>query len=360
MNQEIVHLFKAAVECSIFLNPVEPGLTYGELREIGQRAGYQAGEINDALRYAGEVSAPGKDRIIPDQHERASFVFYMEEEPDFRNLKAFDFAISQLNERVKVDGMQNAQLARAVLVERAVRADIPRNDIEAAITCLIMSNTLTERHEVLRFDGFQGVHPLPSDQFQRRSPPIRKPHRARAYQLVQDVIQRRTDGRPKQAEPLDDFAVQLEKLSFGPFRLWWTHTVGELRRTDPTSSSVSACVLAAALIEGALTFLVKHARGLDLGVFRSSDFDGEPRTWKIEHLIKSAASGGNYAILSSQLKNRAEVLCQTRQRIHAGRMLSDYPKGLPDLRPEEARDAKATAEQVVRAVLDWLQRFPPS
>jgi hypothetical protein len=159
MNQEIVHLFKAAVECSIFLNPVEPGLTYGELREIGQRAGYQAGEINDALRYAGEVSAPGKDRIIPDQHERASFVFYMEEEPDFRNLKAFDFAISQLNERVKVDGMQNAQLARAVLVERAVRADIPRNDIEAAITCLIMSNTLTERHEVLRFDGFRGFIP---------------------------------------------------------------------------------------------------------------------------------------------------------------------------------------------------------
>ena len=49
---------------------------------------------------------------------------------------------------------------------------------------------------------------------------------------------------------------------------------------------------------------------------------------------------------------------QQRQRIHAGRMLSDYPGGPPDVRPDEARDAKATAEQVVRAILDWLQRNP--
>jgi len=44
--------------------------------------------------------------------------------------------------------------------------------------------------------------------------------------------------------------------------------------------------------------------------------------------------------------------------IHAGRMLSDYPAGPPDLRPDEARDAKATAELVVRAVLEWLQKNP--
>jgi hypothetical protein len=40
-------------------------------------------------------------------------------------------------------------------------------------------------------------------------------------------------------------------------------------------------------------------------------------------------------------------------------MLSEHPAGVPDLRPEEARDANQTAELVVRNVLDWLDRFPP-
>jgi hypothetical protein len=55
---------------------------------------------------------------------------------------------------------------------------------------------------------------------------------------------------------------------------------------------------------------------------------------------------------------RADELVRTRQRIHAGRMLSELPQGAPDLRPEEARAAKAMAELVVRRVLDWLTRYP--
>jgi hypothetical protein len=42
-------------------------------------------------------------------------------------------------------------------------------------------------------------------------------------------------------------------------------------------------------------------------------------------------------------------------------MLSDFPSGVvPDLRPEEVREAKATADLVVRRVIDWLQIFPPA
>ena len=159
---------------------------------------------------------------------------------------------------------------------------------------------------------------------------------------------------------MDAFAEQLNKLNYAPFRLWWTQIVAELRRADVHSSPVSVSVLAAALVEAALTFVVKHAHALGLGVFRSSDFDRDPRTWKIDDLVASAASGSGSAILDSQTKNRAEALIRIRQRIHAGRMLSDFPAGVPDLRPEEARDAKTTAELVVRSVLDWLQKYPPS
>jgi len=157
-------------------------------------------------------------------------------------------------------------------------------------------------------------------------------------------------------EPLDAFAEELEKLGYREFRLWWSQIVAELRQCNPSSTPVAACVLAAALVEGALTFIVKHARAK--GLFQSKDYDREPRTWKIDDLVASAASGGPSAILDASTRARADTLIRTRQRIHAGRMLSEYPAGPPDLRPDEARDAKASAEQVVRAILDWLQRNP--
>lgn len=177
---------------------------------------------------------------------------------------------------------------------------------------------------------------------------------------VRDVIERRTDGRPQSAEPFGAFAEQLEKLDYGQFRLWWTQAVTELDRTAPVSSPLSALALAAALVEGALAFVVKHARGLGLGVLGSTDFERDPKHWKIDDLVTSAAKGGNTAILDPAVRQRAEELIHTRQRIHAGRMLSEFPGGPRDLRPEEARDARATAELVVRRVLDWLEKYPPS
>jgi hypothetical protein len=40
-------------------------------------------------------------------------------------------------------------------------------------------------------------------------------------------------------------------------------------------------------------------------------------------------------------------------------MLLDFPQGVPDLRPEEAREAKAVADLVVRRILDWLEKTSP-
>jgi hypothetical protein len=108
-----------------------------------------------------------------------------------------------------------------------------------------------------------------------------------------------------------------------------------------SSSPVASLVLAAALVEGALTFVVKHARSQGLGVLASKDFDREPRNWKIDSLVASAAHGGDSAILDGPMRQRAEGLINARQRVHAGKMLSEFPDGTaPDLRPDEARDAK--------------------
>jgi len=359
MNQEIVSRLQAAIECSVFLNPTEPGLTYDELLEVGSRAGFLAGEVGDAAPYAG---ARHLKMILPSDHILTSWKIIFYEEPEYRNFDAFDFVISELNARVRSDGAKHAQLDRSVVVERALAKALRRHDIEAAITYQVMSGVLTENGGVLRFFNNGGVRALPSEQrqFLAGGRPMPKPDRARVYDIVRDVIERRIDARPAHIESLDAFAEELDALGYGVFRLWWKQTVAELRRGDAHSAPVSVSVLAAALVEGALTFVVKHARKLSLSVFRSRDFDGDPKTWKLDNLVASASSGGADAILDLPTKNRAELLIRTRQRIHAGRMLSEFPTGVPDIRPEEARDAKATAEQVVRRVLDWLHKFPPT
>jgi hypothetical protein len=63
-------------------------------------------------------------------------------------------------------------------------------------------------------------------------------------------------------------------------------------------------------------------------------------------------------VLDNATRHRADHLAQARQRIHAGRMISEHPSGPPDLRPEEARDATQTASLVARSILDWLHKHP--
>jgi hypothetical protein len=310
MNQEIINLLKAALECSVYINPTEPGLSYDEILEVGKRAGYQPGEIADAALHAGARS-PRSNRFLPDHMTRQTWAIYFKEEPDYRNFDAFDFVISELNARVRAEGMAKAQVERTVAVERAVASGVPRNDIEAGITYQVLAGQLTEKDGLLRFAHNSGVRELPSETLAKLSQshqrPMPKLARGRAYPIVKDIIERRTDGRPQYVEPLDAFAEQLDKLEYGAFRLWWTQTVAELRRGDTQFSPVSISVLAAALVEGALTFVVRHARNLNLGVFRSKDFGGDPRTWKIDDLVTSAASGSESAILDIPTKNRAEI-----------------------------------------------------
>ncbi|MCC8955040.1 hypothetical protein H8B02_16810 [Bradyrhizobium sp. Pear77] len=355
MNQQLIEFLKNALECSVLIAPLSPGLSFQELGEIGRRAGYQDGEINDALRHVG-VGRAGTRLLIPSPQETSFWRFYFHEDPDYRNFDAFDFVVTELNGLVRSEGIAKAAIERRVLVERAIAAGLARDDVQVAITWQVMAGQLLDADGIIKFANSTGVQQLPSVQLGFHPQRQRRPHRERAYGLVKDIIARRTDGRPKHVEPLSAFADELDKLGYAPFRLWWTHTCAELRVLDPGLAPVAASVLAAALVEGALTFVMRHAR--KNGQFLSPDYERDPQTWKIEKLVASAASGGPSAILDLSTKAQAEILIRNRQRIHAGRMLSDYPGGPLDVRPDEARAAKATAELVVRAVLDWLQRIP--
>jgi hypothetical protein len=290
--------------------------------------------------------------------------FFPPREPDYRNPAAFEFVLQQLHESARVNGVRNAHLERSIVVERAVTGQIPRLDVEAAITIMLLTGTLVEKDRLLSYAPGRGQFAPPSAQMQQqntaRFPVRRNETLAHLYPIVRDVIARRSDGRPISAEPLDAFAEQLAQLGHDKFRMWWAQMVAEYRQASPQTAPVSATVLAAALVEGALAFCVRRAQTLSLGVMASKTFMEPSTRWRIDDLVSSASAGGESAILDSQTRLRADGLVKARQRIHAGRMLVDFPGGPPDLRPEEAREAQATAEQVVRRILDWLQRRPQS
>lgn len=359
-NRHVAFL-KACLECSVYISPTDPGLTYAEIVEAGSRANLQPGEISDAMhQLTGSAGVGG--RLMPDPGDVVlCLMFTYPEEPDYRNPQAFDFVFEEMHQAARAYGAQNARLERSVIVERGVAAGLQRNDLQVAITMMVLNGILLEQDGVLRYArGREGYASPSAQQAQQRQhvQPRRNEIRRQAYAAVKDIVARRTDGRPKSAEPFEAFADALDCLGYSRFRLWWRQMVAELRQASTQTAPVTATVLSAALVEGALTFVVKHARGLGLGVMGSKTFEDSPTKWRLEDLLASAGYGNDAAILDKATQTRAGNLIQARQRIHAGRMLGEFPDGPPDLHPEKARDALLTAELVVRSIVEWLQRYP--
>ena len=361
MEFKIDDFLAAALECSIYVSPNEPGLTQQELVEACNRAGYKEGETRDAILGGDFSSAPDeRSRLLPGR-QRLPFIHWFHEigEPDFRNEAAAEFVLLSMKEIVKEFGVGRGKIDRCVLVERGLGGGFSRHDMELAVTIYVLGGVLREKDGVLSFHSGKDGWVLPSGNPRHERQRRPKPLRAMAHPIVTDLVARRSNGLPVSAEPLEALAGHLDALGHAGFRMWWTQIASEFRRSSPEATPVTACVLAAALVEGALAFVVRHARDTGLGPMGSADFSKPPTSWALKDLISSAASGGGSAILDNNARARTETLVRTRQRIHAGRMLADFPAGPEDLRPEEARDAKNTAELVVRRILDWLDKHPP-
>ena len=217
---------------------------------MGKRAGYQEGELGDALPRVATQYFGRARKLLPDPDPMWPH-FVLPQTPDYRNVAAFDSMYSQFNEIIRSQG-RGARLERGVIVERAIAQGIPRDDIESAITIAILCEVLVDKNGALSSKHGHVVEPLPSAQPKHHGQPMRKEALERAYPIVKDIIERRTDGRTALAEPLDAFTGSLSQLGYAPFRIWWMQTVAELRRSNAESSPLSSLVLSAALVEGAL------------------------------------------------------------------------------------------------------------
>jgi hypothetical protein len=85
--------------------------------------------------------------------------FHLRDDPDLRNVDAFDFVCKQLQGIARTQGSNHAQIERSVLVERGVAAGLARNDIEASITVMILGEHCNAKDSIINLpQGTQATH----------------------------------------------------------------------------------------------------------------------------------------------------------------------------------------------------------
>ncbi|MGO9836817.1 MAG: hypothetical protein ACLP1X_21700, partial [Polyangiaceae bacterium] len=147
-RQEIAKVVKTALECSVYVAPRQPGLTHEELFEVGKRVGLERGEIIDVLQGIAAQPYFGDARLLPARTIIWS-QFNFPEEPEYRNVDAFDFVSATLKSIARTETAARAQIDRAVLVAQAVSRGIPERDVEAAIAIMVIDEHLVETDGVL-------------------------------------------------------------------------------------------------------------------------------------------------------------------------------------------------------------------
>ncbi|HVW26405.1 MAG TPA: hypothetical protein VHC69_13640 [Polyangiaceae bacterium] len=330
-----------------------------ELVQLGERLGLHEGEIHDAVRagnYRDFEGRGGRLRLTSDGAPHLSdFMFPVE--PDPRNWQAFEFIQVHLTELARRVGQAKARVDRSVLVAHGEAEGHHRRDLEVAIILLQLAGRLDVQDGGLGYTRGSERYALPSVQVKeadgdRAFGVQERKWLVKVMPLIPDVLSRRTDGRPAAIEPLDAFAEMLRMLGHDRFAIWWKQTVAELRLADPARMPTTVTVLSAALAEASLALVVQTAQ--DTGRSMTKNLPEPPRQWKFEQLAKAAKTGSE-PILDEPLFQRCVNLNDIRQRIHAGRLLERQATGPhPDTRPEEAREAKATLDALLRRVIDWV------
>jgi hypothetical protein len=317
-TQKIISLLTTALECSFYVSPKNPGLTFDELLGFGRHFGLEAGVIADAMAQVTTMYV-GQRMIQPDPNKVLSWIApHIVETPEYINIAAFDFWSASLHESAKANGIARARLDRDTTIERAAAKGIARHDMEVALAIQSFLKHVIDKDGVVSPAPGRAGWPSISDQRKNHGIAVRHNNdREKAYFAVKNIIGRRTDGRAPHAEPLDAFGERLESLGYRHFKLWWSQLVSQLRQSDPETVPVAVLVLAAALVEGALIFVARRGRDLNVGIFGSSTFEKEkPFQWKIypAHARTRKSFGSMTRKLSVTSSHQVAQFAGTRSR----------------------------------------------
>ncbi len=353
-QRELHEWLSAVLVASVFVAPEAPGLSEDELLELARRRGFGKGEVRDALRAHDPERVTNDGRLLPSVMDTASHLLDFNDsyQRDPRSYDAVTYIRDAFEKLRRDEGAHACVIARAVLVERGVRDGQERLPLESAITSYVLGRQLLETPSGLRAN-IGWYHPPRAE---RR--PVSEDHPAfDVLADVRDICGRRSDGRPSSTDVFKAFSEKMPALGYSDQRIWWEHTANELSILDPLRAPQAFLVTAAALAEGALTFVVRHAQKRTGGkAFSVRPFTDPPQHWKFEALIR-AARHETAGIIDGRLADACTALNEHRQRIHPARFIErPVTPTHVDVRPHHAEEALATTRKLVGAVLEWLAR----
>jgi len=164
-DQKIISFLKSALECSIYICPLSPGIEYAELLQAAKDADFFEGEIHDAIPQAATLYWGGDSKILPSQDDLVGLTFFgFSEEPDYRNLAAFHRVFEEMRLEVRQKGRANAQIERSVLAKRCTTKQSPEHDVQVATAILMLNGILDAKDGIIRFVQGRENYGSPGDQ----------------------------------------------------------------------------------------------------------------------------------------------------------------------------------------------------
>ncbi len=365
-----------ALEASMYFDPRKPGLTPAELVELGAGFGVAAEHVQSQLVGRATEGA----RVLPFGVDPGMFGTFA---GDLRTLRAFDHVVSAFNEAHRTAAGRDPSASREAVVFAGEAAGVPRVDVEYAVAMY------------RAFDGVPGaddrwvlrrVKPAPSLPSAQRAGPagVKQTRREQYAELVESLralVERRGGVAAKQADPVakqaapmapqaapdpapsppeeprrtaqeDDplaaFGAILPALGQQRLSPWWNQLAREYRATSHATTSLTRCLLAAWMAEGALTIACRRA-----GIPKP-----DPKATKAVRLTLSDLARAATAIgLDGALRGRVERLARTRQRIQSTRLF-DETGAWSKLTAEDAEEASATLDATLGVILAWQARSP--
>jgi hypothetical protein len=130
--------------------------------------------------------------------------------------------------------------------------------------------------------------------------------------------------------------------------------VAEWQDLDDRRNPASVLVLSGSLCEGALAFFA--ASDIHTGLTMTQKLPSDPRQWKLEALIGAGATGQR-ALLIDPLRQRLIELNERRKIIHPGSFIElvQPVRKVPEIRPEQAIEARNVVKLLLRTIIDWLE-----
>lgn len=219
IHQGVVKFLHAALECSIYVSPTDPGLTFSELAEAARRADFLEGEINDSIPHvAMQTFGPRNRKVQLDKQQAVMLqMFHVMEEPDYRNPAAFHGVFTVMRQVTRELGIANAHIERPALVEKVINDLVTENDVQIAIAILILNEILCDKDGIVSFTRGKESYGSPGDHGNLqviRMGSMRKDARARAYPIVKKVIEdRNSPTLPAEAKRLGQSNLASENQS---------------------------------------------------------------------------------------------------------------------------------------------------